>query len=166
MGKPQREWSPGMEARKGCAFTSGLDGHHASAEEGVTAVSHGFGNYRYLELPGRYRLTRVITNAPPGTNSPSVFLWNREGTHIHNRRKVCFGEIIVEVVSSTIRSEVALLPFVEKMSLENRLACFYGICSHILYNPLKTAGPFWGQITQILSTLSPERDCGFKRVER
>ena len=32
-------------------------------------------------------------------------------------------------------------------------------------NPFSTAAPFWGQTTQILSSLSPERDCtGPKRV--
>ena len=32
------------------------------------------------------------------------------------------------------------------------------------YNPFRTAVPFWGQTSQILSTFSPERDCGPKRV--
>ena len=32
-------------------------------------------------------------------------------------------------------------------------------------NPFRTAVPFWGQPSQILSTLSPKRDCGSKRVK-
>ena len=31
-------------------------------------------------------------------------------------------------------------------------------------NPSRTAVPFWGQTTQIISNLSPKRDCGPKRV--
>ena len=31
-------------------------------------------------------------------------------------------------------------------------------------NPFRTAVPFWGQTRQILSSLSPKRDCGRKRV--
>ena len=31
-------------------------------------------------------------------------------------------------------------------------------------NPCRAAVPFWGQTTQILSGLSPKRDCGIKRV--
>ena len=33
-------------------------------------------------------------------------------------------------------------------------------------NPLRTAVPFWGQSTRILSGSSPDRDCGSKRVEK
>ena len=29
----------------------------------------------------------------------------------------------------------------------------------------RTAVPFWGQATQMLSSLSPKRDCGSKRVD-
>ena len=32
-------------------------------------------------------------------------------------------------------------------------------------NPFRTAVSFWGQSTQISSTLSPHRDCGSKRVK-
>ena len=31
-------------------------------------------------------------------------------------------------------------------------------------NPFRTAAPFWGQTARILSNLSPNRDCGPKRV--
>ena len=31
-------------------------------------------------------------------------------------------------------------------------------------SPFRTAVPFWGQTTQILINLSPNRDCGPKRV--
>ena len=31
-------------------------------------------------------------------------------------------------------------------------------------NPFRTAVPFWGQTTQFMSSLSPERDCGPQRV--
>ena len=31
--------------------------------------------------------------------------------------------------------------------------------------PSRTAVPLWGQSTQIISTLSPKRDCGSKRVK-
>ena len=31
-------------------------------------------------------------------------------------------------------------------------------------NPFRTAVPFWGQITQSLTDLSPKRDCSTKRV--
>ena len=31
-------------------------------------------------------------------------------------------------------------------------------------NPFRTAVPFWGQTSQIFSSLSPKRDCGFKGV--
>ena len=34
-----------------------------------------------------------------------------------------------------------------------------------LMNPFRTAVPFLGQTTQILTTLSPKRDCGPKRVK-
>ena len=34
----------------------------------------------------------------------------------------------------------------------------------MLLNPFRTAVPFWGQTTQILSSLPPKRDCGSKRV--
>ena len=36
---------------------------------------------------------------------------------------------------------------------------------HWTLNPIRTAVPFWGLTTQISSSLSPKRDCGFKRVE-
>ena len=38
--------------------------------------------------------------------------------------------------------------------------------SHLCYNPFRTAVPYhmWGQTTQILSSLSPKRDCGSKGV--
>ena len=32
------------------------------------------------------------------------------------------------------------------------------------FYPFRTAVPFWGQTTQILSNLSPKRDCGTKRI--
>ena len=32
-------------------------------------------------------------------------------------------------------------------------------------NPFRTAVPFWGQTSQISSSLSPKRDCGPKRVK-
>ena len=32
-------------------------------------------------------------------------------------------------------------------------------------NPFRTAVPFWGQTTQISSSLSPKRDCGFEGVK-
>ena len=32
-------------------------------------------------------------------------------------------------------------------------------------NPFRTAVPFWGQTTQILSSLSPKRGCGSKGVK-
>ena len=35
----------------------------------------------------------------------------------------------------------------------------------VVFNPFRTAGPFWGQTTQILSYLSPKRDFGPERVE-
>ena len=52
-----------------------------------------------------------------------------------------------------------------------------GECGSVLYfsrvplplcpiNPFRTAVPFWGQTTKILSSLSPKRDCGSKRVNR
>ena len=31
-------------------------------------------------------------------------------------------------------------------------------------NPFRTAVPFWGQASQILSNLSPNRDCGPKKL--
>ena len=34
----------------------------------------------------------------------------------------------------------------------------------VYIKPFRTAVPFWGQTTQILSSLSPKRDCGYKRV--
>ena len=37
---------------------------------------------------------------------------------------------------------------------------------HSLINPFRTAVPFWGQTTQILSNLSPKWDCGPKRVNK
>ena len=32
-------------------------------------------------------------------------------------------------------------------------------------HPFRTAAPLWGQTTQILSNMSPKRDCGSKRVK-
>ena len=32
-------------------------------------------------------------------------------------------------------------------------------------NPFRTAVPFWGQTTQISTSLPPKRDCGPKRVK-
>ena len=32
-------------------------------------------------------------------------------------------------------------------------------------NPFRTAVPFWGQSSQFISSLSPKRDCGPKRVK-
>ena len=34
-----------------------------------------------------------------------------------------------------------------------------------MVNPFRTAVSFWGQSTQISSRLSPNRDCGSKRVK-
>ena len=36
----------------------------------------------------------------------------------------------------------------------------YSRCRHTRGNPFRTAVPFWGLTTQIMSSLSPERDCG------
>ena len=35
----------------------------------------------------------------------------------------------------------------------------------VTFNPFRTAVPFWGQTTQLLSNLSPKRDCGSKGVK-
>ena len=35
-----------------------------------------------------------------------------------------------------------------------------------LLNPFRAVVPFWGQTSQISSSLSPKRDCGFKGVNR
>ena len=35
-----------------------------------------------------------------------------------------------------------------------------------MFNPFRTAVPFWGQTSQISSKLSPKRDCSAKRVKR
>ena len=35
----------------------------------------------------------------------------------------------------------------------------------VVVNPFRTAVPFWGQPTQILSKLSPKRDCSSERVK-
>ena len=36
------------------------------------------------------------------------------------------------------------------------------VSSSLFLTPFRTAVPFWGQTTQILSSLSPKRDCGSK----
>ena len=36
---------------------------------------------------------------------------------------------------------------------------------HSSLNPLRTAVPFWGQTSRILSNVSPKRNCGPKRVK-
>ena len=44
------------------------------------------------------------------------------------------------------------------------------VCSNVQwfsseFNPFRTADPFWGQTSQISSSLSPKRDCGSKGVK-
>ena len=34
------------------------------------------------------------------------------------------------------------------------------------FNPVRSAVPFWGQISQIPSSLSPKRDCSSERVKK
>ena len=41
-----------------------------------------------------------------------------------------------------------------------------GVVSAVIFNPFRTAVPFWGQTAQISSSLSPKRDCGPKWVKR
>ena len=39
-----------------------------------------------------------------------------------------------------------------------------GLAGSDRLNPVRTAVPFWGQTTQIISDLSPKRDCGPQRL--
>ena len=41
--------------------------------------------------------------------------------------------------------------------------CFFSRTGRLDYKPSRNAVPFWGRSTQILSNLSPQRDCGPKK---
>ena len=61
-------------------------------------------------------------------------------------------------VNAAARREIAITP--------GAIAAAKTICDRVFLNPFRTAVPFWGQITQKLTGLSPKRDCGSEGVKR
>ena len=51
-----------------------------------------------------------------------------------------------------------------KMPFYEYSTCFFHHDKTTPFNPFRTAVLFWGQTTQTSSSLTPERDCGPKRV--
>ena len=69
----------------------------------------------------------------------------------------CSGETgLSSVCTGTLHSGIWYTPDVDNRTARG--------CAININRAFRTAVPFWGQVTQIPSNLSPKRDCGPKRV--